>query len=87
MGSLSYTIFTLGGLGRFMIRPFKFFGKKQRMLKLVERFSGRRDNRGIMIKNELEKRYQQFEDASPKVEEFNIYKRKRMFKSERNEAK
>lgn len=87
MGSISYTIFNLMGLGRFLIRPFKFFNKKKRVEKLVDKFKDRRDDRGIMIRNELQKRLQQFENAQSLVEDFNTYLRKRMFKAERNEIK
>lgn len=83
MGKLSYVIFCLKGLGRFVIRPLKFFRKQDRMLGLVEEFGSRRDNRGLMIHRELLKRYEQFQEARPKVDEYNIYKRKRMFKNER----
>lgn len=84
MGALSYTIFCLTGLGRFIIRPLKFYVKFKKMEKLVERFRDRRDNRGIMIRKELELRLQQFQEAKEKVDQFNIYKRKRMFKNERD---
>lgn len=84
MGTLSYTIFCLAGLGRFLIRPFKFYNKQERIKKLVERFQDRRDNRGIMIRKALEFRYQQFEAAKEKVDIYNQYKRKRMFKNERD---
>lgn len=83
MGNLSHTIFNLKGLGRFLIRPFKFLNKQKRMEKLVDRFKDRRDDRGIMIRNELEKRLQQFENAQLLVEDFNTYLKKRMFKAER----
>lgn len=83
MSVLSYMIFCLGGLGRFIIRPLKFFKKQEKMLALVERFKDRRDDRGLMIHRELLLRYEQFLAARPKAEEYNIYKRKQMFKNER----
>lgn len=83
MGLLSATIFGLAGLGRWVIRPFKFYKKQKKMQELVERFQDRRDNRGIMIRKALEIRARQFEEAREKVDQYNSYKRKRMFKSER----
>lgn len=81
MGKLSSVLFCLRGLGRFVIRPLKFFRKQEKMMELVERFGARRDDRGLMIKRELLKRYDQFQEVRPVVEEYNEKKRKKIFKN------
>lgn len=80
MGDLSFLKFTFIGLGTFLIRPLKFFKKQAKMLSLVERFAERRDDRGLMIKRNLELRYLQFLAAQPVVETYNKQKLKKMYR-------
>lgn len=74
MYKLSNVVFYLHGLGRFLIRPLNFWKRKDKLEQLVEQFSSRRDERGIMIRKELEERYKYMEDLYLDVKEFNDYK-------------
>ncbi len=85
MFSISYVLFYLSGLGKFIIKPLSFYSKKKKLKQLVDKFEHRRDDRGIMIKNELNKRMQYFDDATIDVDNLNDYIRKRMYKKLRNE--
>ena len=87
MFSVSYVVFYLSGLGRFIIRPIKFRAKRKKLNDLVEKFAERRDDRGIMIRNELEKRLFEYDQASPDVESLFEYNQKRMYKHLRDEYK
>ena len=80
MFNISHVIYNIHGLGRFILRPLKFYKKKKNLQKLIEKFSDRRDDRGIMIRNELIKRYDYFENATPTVDAFNDHIKKKMFK-------
>lgn len=79
MHSLSYVIFNISGLGRFIIRPFKFWNKKKMREVLLADFDSRRDNRGIMIRKSLEERYQQMLDIEPEVQKLFEYKQQQMY--------
>ncbi len=79
MYSLSHVIFNISGLGRFIIRPFKFWKREKGLGKLIEAFKERRDNRGIVIKNELEKRHQEMVAITPEVQKLYNYKKKQMY--------
>lgn len=87
MFSVSYVVFYLSGLGRFIVRPIKFRAKRKKLKDLVEKFSDRRDDRGIMIRNELEKRLFEYDQASSDVENLFEYNQKRMYKHLRDENK
>lgn len=81
MGNLEFLNFNLVGLGNFLIRPLKFFRKQNKMLELVEKFVDRRDDRGLMIRRNLELRYSQFLATRPKVDNYNKEKLKKMYKT------
>lgn len=87
MFKISHVIFYLSGLGRLVVRPLKFYRKKERMKNLLERFDTRKDDRGLMIKRELNQRCEYFENATKDVDDFNLYIRQRMYKELRNEVK
>lgn len=85
MFDITHVIYNIHGLGRFILRPLKFYSKKKNLKKLLDKFADRRDNRGIMIRNELIKRYESFEKATLEVDFFNEHIKKRMFKKLRHE--
>lgn len=74
MHNLQYVIFYLHGLGRILIRPLKFWRRKERLKETLDSFATRRDDRGIMIRKELELRYSNMENLDPYVKEYNDYK-------------
>lgn len=78
MYSFSHVIYTLSGLGRLIIRPFKFWRRVKGMDKLLADFKDRRDNRGIMIRKELEKRQQQMSDIAPEVQKLFEHTKQKM---------
>lgn len=74
MHNLTHVVFNIHGLGRFLIRPLKFWSREAAMKKLIERFAERRDNRGLMIRKELETRYEQMQVLKPEVQKlFDFY--------------
>jgi hypothetical protein len=77
MHTISYIIFTITGLGRFVIRPKKFWKRKERLEKLISDFRARRDNRGLMINREIDKRYQEMMAIEPEVQKLIDYKNAR----------
>ena len=87
MFDISYVLFYLSGLGRFILKPLRFYRKKKRLKVLVDKFEERKDDRGLMIKRELIQRYAYFEKATTDVDDLDLYIRKRMYKELRNEAK
>lgn len=80
MHGISHVIFTITGLGRFIIRPLKFWSRKKKLKILVDDFASRRDNRGLMINREVEIRYQQMETIEPEVQKLYDYKKKQMYR-------
>lgn len=80
MFTVSHVIYNIHGLGRFILRPLKFYKKKKNLKILIEKFSNRRDDRGIMIRNELLKRYSDFENITITVDDFNNHIKRKMFK-------
>lgn len=68
MFDLSHTIFNNSGLGRFIIKPIPFYKRELLLMDLVEKFKERGDDRGIMIRKELERRLENFQKLKPEVE-------------------
>jgi hypothetical protein len=64
----SHVIFSVAGLGKFKIRPIKFFRRETIILKLIDRFKDSRSDRGGKIRMELEKRYQEMLVIKPEVQ-------------------
>lgn len=84
MHTFSYIIFIFGGLGRFIIRPFKFWKREKSLERLVNDFESRRDNRGIMIRKELEERYQCMQNAKEEVQKYYELRKLRMYGTKEN---
>lgn len=84
MFNLSYVIFNFSGLGRFVVRPITFSKRSWKLLTLIEKFKSRKDDRGIAIKIELEKRYSQFKALTPAVQDYFDYRQKQMYKNNKN---
>jgi hypothetical protein len=68
MYEYSHVEFIIHGLGRFLIRPLKFFKRESTVIDLINRFDSRRDNRGIMIKKELEQRFDKMRNIKSEVQ-------------------
>jgi len=68
MFSIAAPIINFSGLGRFVIRPKIFYDRIKGLQYLIEKFSLRKDNRGIMIRKELESRLENFAAAYDEVE-------------------
>lgn len=73
MFDLSHTIFNNSGLGRFIIKPIPFYKRELLLMDLVEKFKERGDDRGIMIRKELERRLENFQKLKPEVERLQDY--------------
>lgn len=76
MHTLSYVVFFISGLGRFRLRPKKFFERLGKMKELINKFGDRRDNRGIVIRGQLQERMKEFEDIEEEVERLRKLKNK-----------
>ena len=79
MYDISHVIFNNTGLGRFIIKPIPFFKRELLLMDLVEKFRDRKDDRGIMIRKELEKRLADFQKIKPEVEVLHDYKIKQRY--------
>ncbi len=79
MYDLSHVIFNNTGLGRFIIKPIPFFKRELLLMDLVEKFKDRGDERGIMIRKELEKRLENFQKLKPEVEVLHDYRIKQRY--------
>ena len=84
MHSMSYVKFTLHGLGKFVIRPLKFWRRLNKLRTILGDFGVRRDNRGIMIRKELEIRAQQMEELGPEVQKYFEFRQKQMYGSKKD---
>jgi hypothetical protein len=79
MHNLTHVVFSLTGLGRFILRPMKFWKRKVGLEKLLESFGERRDNRGITIRQEIKKRYDQMVTLEPEVDKLYQYRKQQMY--------
>lgn len=79
MFDLSHTIFNNSGLGRFIIKPIPYFKRELFLMDLVEEFKDRKDNRGIMIRLELERRLENFKKLKDEVEILHDYRIKQRY--------
>lgn len=79
MYDLSHVIFNDTGLGRFIIKPIPFFKRELLLMDLVEKFKDRKDDRGIMIRKELEKRLENFKKLKSEVEVLHDYRIKQRY--------
>lgn len=73
MFDLSHVIINNSGLGRFIIKPIPFLKRELLLMDLVEKFNDRGDDRGIMIRKELERRLENFQKIKPEVENLQDY--------------
>jgi hypothetical protein len=79
MYNILYIIFNLTGLGRWIIRPAKFWQRKKALEEMLsEDFVERRDKRGVTIKAEIMKRHEQMEAIDPEVRKYYEYKKEKM---------
>jgi len=69
MAEVSYTHFNLG-FGKIVIKPLIFFRRELRLGDILSEYTSRRDDRGIMIRMELQRRYDNFRRAKEMIEEF-----------------
>lgn len=76
---VSHVIFYFHGLGRFTIKPAKFYSRIMTLIKLLRKFKIRSDPRGVMINRELKKRYKEFKELKPAVKELSDHNKKKWY--------
>lgn len=69
MAEVSHTHFNIG-FGKIVIKPLVFFRRELKLGDVLSEYKTRRDDRGIMIRLELQKRYDNLRRAKGMVEEF-----------------
>lgn len=79
MHNLEHVIFNVTGLGRFIIKPLSFFKRECKLFDLVHEYKTRKDNRGLMIRRELESRYERFRNIKPEVENYHDHVNNRKY--------
>lgn len=79
MFTMSYVVFKMYGLGRFIIKPAKFWSRLMTLINLLKKFKVRKDSRGIVINNELKKRYKEFKDLKPAIKELSNHNKKKWY--------
>lgn len=79
MYELNFPIINNTGLGRFIIKPIPFYKRELLLMDLVDKFKDRSDDRGIMIRKELEKRLENFQKIKPEVEILQDYRIKQRY--------
>lgn len=77
MHTLTHVVFSLHGLGKFRLRPKKFYHRQGFLNKLIEKFSDRGDIRGATIRAELLRRKEELSKIEPEVKELRLLKQKK----------
>ena len=67
MFQLSGSIVNIYGLGRFILKPFEFSARHKVLKALSNKFKSRRDDRGIVIRKEIENRLASFDNRTDDI--------------------